>query len=142
MSQEMLKKWQSQLRKGTLELCVLGLIAQGDSYAFAMLQALQAAGQEISEGALYPLLKRLQKDGLISSYWRESDSGPPRKYYQLTPVGQQVLKLMHAEWQSFQAFMQTILKGVSDVHPPSHTSPPAETISFQVGPPPGNPSTR
>lgn len=137
MSQEMLKKWQSQLRKGTLELCVLGLIAQGDSYAFAMLQALQGAGQEISEGALYPLLKRLQKEALISSYWRESESGPPRKYYQLTSEGEHVLGLMNAEWQRFQTFMQIILKGVSDVQVSTPIAPAAEKLSLEVGPPLG-----
>lgn len=138
MSEE-LKNWQSQLRKGSLELCVLGLIAQGDTYAFAMIQALQQAGQSITEGALYPLLKRLQKDQWVDTYWCESESGPPRKYYRLTPEGQAILKQMTAEWQTFTDFVNNILKGAPHADPLESRS---EKVPLEIGKTAADPAQR
>ncbi len=108
-----LKKWQSQLRKGALELCVLGLIHQEPTYAFTMIQALQEnSGFTITEGALYPLLRRLQKDKQLEVFWVESDSGPPRKYYRLTDYGHKMLTAMQKEWEVFSRFVdQTLSPG-------------------------------
>lgn len=140
MSEELLKKWQSQLRKGSLELCILGLIGQSDTYAFAMIQALQTAGQTITEGALYPLLKRLQKEDLVETYWCESESGPPRKYYRLSIHGQTILALMTAEWQDFSHFVNDILKGENSADTIENRSP--QKVPLEIGKATSDPAQR
>ena len=110
MSEIDLTKWQSQLRKGALELCILGLISREPTYAFAMIQSLQANnGLTVTEGALYPLLKRLQKESQVETFWVESESGPPRKYYRLTDHGAELLKLMQHEWRVFSKFVNQMV---------------------------------
>ncbi|MEZ0368946.1 MAG: PadR family transcriptional regulator [Candidatus Sericytochromatia bacterium] len=111
MTEDTLTKWLSQVRRGSLELCILGLVEHQENYAFAMIQALgQLDGFILTEGAIYPLLKRLQSEGLVDSYWVESDSGPPRKYYRLTPHGRTMLARMRAEWLKFSRFVTQILE--------------------------------
>ena len=75
----------SQLRRGVLEFCVLALLREGERYSFDLVRALgDADGLVTSEGTLYPLLGRLRREGLVQSTWRESASGPPRRYYRIT----------------------------------------------------------
>src|SRR5689334_16378448 len=81
-SASMAEPLQVQLRKGVLEMCVLALLSREDGYAYdiaARLSELIGMG----EGTIYPLMRRLQTDGLVKTYLEESDSGPPRKYYRL-----------------------------------------------------------
>lgn len=126
MEDTIIKKWLSQVRKGTLELCVLGLIRGRTLYALALIQELETfEGFTVSEGAIYPLLKRLQNEGWVSTFWQESDAGPPRKYYQLTPAGETLLMQMEAAWQQFSQTLNTILERNSahdsrtaSAHPP------------------------
>ena len=77
---------QIQLKKGALELCVLALLARGESYAYEIASTL-ASGVGIGEGTIYPLMRRMQDDRLVETRLAESNSGPPRKYYRLTPAG-------------------------------------------------------
>src|SRR4249920_1051502 len=77
---------QVQLKKGVLELCVLSLLSQGDSYAYEIASRL-TNGVGMGEGTIYPLMRRMQSDGLVRTYLVESASGPSRKYYKLTPAG-------------------------------------------------------
>ena len=116
MNQDLLKKWQSQLLKGTLELYILGTIAQKDRYAFEIIQALKVLDGMVS---IYPLLKRLEKEQLISTYWQESQNGPPRKYYQLTAVGQDNFAQMRLEWQDFSHFLNQHLERTAHDEQPS-----------------------
>ena len=75
----------SQLRRGVLEFCVLALLRDGERYSFDLVRALgDADGLVTSEGTLYPLLGRLRREGMVQSTWRESASGPPRRYYRIT----------------------------------------------------------
>lgn len=90
----------TQLRKGTLEMCVLAVLAERDSYVYEMVSRL-AQSMEISEGTIYPLMRRLQADQWVSTYLAESSSGPARKYYTLTDAGRAELATMRAEWMSF-----------------------------------------
>lgn len=78
---------QVQMRKGILEFCILNIISRGEVYASDMLEELTAARIMVVEGTLYPLLTRLKNAGLVEYKWVESTSGPPRKYYTLTPAG-------------------------------------------------------
>src|ERR1700722_5383839 len=89
-----------QLKKGTLDMCVLSVLARGDSYAYELVSTL-AETMEISEGTIYPLMRRLQAQAWVSTYFVESSSGPPRKYYTLTTTGRDSLAEMQDEWRSF-----------------------------------------
>jgi PadR family transcriptional regulator PadR len=99
---------QIQLKKGVLELCVLALLARGDGYAYDIAAQL-ATGIDMAEGTIYPLMRRLQQDGLVDTYLRESASGPPRKYYRLTKAGEASLATQKAEWISFTQAVEAIL---------------------------------
>lgn len=110
MEEDNLKKWMSQVRKGSLELCILGLIKEKDIYAFELIQELEKIESLVlTEGTIYPLLKRLQGDDLISSFWVESESGPPRKYYRMTERGNDFFNEMEKEWTKFNQAINQIL---------------------------------
>ena len=76
-----------QMRKGILEFCILGIISRGEVYASDILDALKNANMLVVEGTVYPLLTRLKNAGLLTYEWKESTSGPPRKYFTLTLEG-------------------------------------------------------
>lgn len=106
--------WGSQLRKGVLELAVLGLLAQRPRYGSSLVDDLAGRpGLAISGGTLYPLLARLATGGSVSTTWRESPLGPPRKYYTLTEVGRRRLGAMTREFSAVAAALGDILKGES-----------------------------
>ena len=94
-----LENTQVQMRKGILEYCILHIISRGEVYASDMLEELTSAKIMVVEGTLYPLLTRLRKAGLVDYKWVESSSGPPRKYYTLTPEGQDFLESLSLTWQ-------------------------------------------
>lgn len=89
-----------QFKKGVLELCVLVLIARKDQYGYELAQSV-SRHIEVAEGALYPLLRRLVKEGYCSTYLQESSEGPPRKYYKLTDSGRVYMNDMIKEWKAF-----------------------------------------
>ncbi len=91
----------SQMRKGVLELCILTIISGSeDAYASDILAKLKESELIVVEGTLYPLLTRLKNEGLLSYRWEESKSGPPRKYYKITEIGEKVLKDLTIGWQN------------------------------------------
>jgi PadR family transcriptional regulator PadR len=93
----------SQMRKGTLQYCVLALLADEERYGFDLVRALaETDGMVTSEGTIYPLLSRLRRDGLVETTWRESTSGPPRRYYRLTEAGRAALQAFKDEWGRFR----------------------------------------
>ncbi len=92
-------EWSSQIRRGTLELCVLALIASKPRYGYDLVTALERwEPLATTEGTLYPLLRRLQREGKVGASWEESAAGPPRKYYRLTPLGRDLLERMRVDW--------------------------------------------
>ena len=97
-----------QLKKGVLALCVLALLSRGDSYAYEIASKL-AKDIDMGEGTIYPLMRRMQSDGLVETYLVESQSGPPRKYYRLTPAGQASFTQQKAEWAAFTTAVEDIL---------------------------------
>ena len=99
---------QVQLKKGVLELCVLALLSRGDGYAYDIASRL-AKGVDMGEGTIYPLMRRMQSDGLVDTYLQESPSGPPRKYYRLTNQGRASFVTQKAEWSTFIAAVDAIL---------------------------------
>jgi PadR family transcriptional regulator PadR len=100
-----------QLKKGALELCVLALLSKQDSYAYDIASRLSDA-IGMGEGTIYPLMRRLQNDGLVETYLIESSSGPSRKYYRLTEAGKASFSSQKAAWKSFSDAVQAILGGV------------------------------
>ena len=99
-----------QLKKGALELCVLALLSKHDSYAYEIASRL-ADAIGMGEGTIYPLMRRLQADGLVETYLVESPAGPPRKYYKLTDAGRRSFTSQQAAWRSFSGAVETILGG-------------------------------
>lgn len=99
---------QSQMRKGILEYCILTLIAEGDVYASDIISALKEAKLIVVEGTLYPLLTRLKNAGLVSYEWKESDQGPPRKYYSLTNEGESFKDKLGTTWDELNASVKQI----------------------------------
>lgn len=103
--------WVSQIRKGVVELAVLGLLAGERRYGSQLVDDLaDHQGLAISAGTVYPLLARLKKAGLVDSQWQESPVGPPRKYYALTPQGRRALASMTDAWRSVATDLATILE--------------------------------
>lgn len=99
---------QVQMRKGILEFCILHIIARGEVYATDMIEELTEAKLIVVEGTLYPLLNRLKNAALVSYKWVESESGPPRKYYSITPSGSQFLSELDATWAGLQQSVNLI----------------------------------
>jgi len=93
-----LENTQQQMRKGVLEFCILGIISQGEVYPSDIINKLKDAKLIVVEGTLYPLLTRLKNQGLLAYNWKESLSGPPRKYYSLTPVGEEFFNALNQTW--------------------------------------------
>lgn len=100
----------SQLRRGALEYCVLALLAEEPRYGFDIVRSLGSIdGMVTGEGTLYPLLSRLKNDGRVTAKWRESDVGPPRKYYAITAEGRRALADFTTEWRRFRDAVDHIL---------------------------------
>jgi PadR family transcriptional regulator PadR len=93
-----------------LEFCVLALLREGELYSFDLVRALgDAEGLVTSEGTLYPLLGRLRREGMVQSTWRESATGPPRRYYRITPAGDAALQAFAEQWARFRESVDTLM---------------------------------
>ena len=108
----MTESLQIQLKKGVLEMCVLALLSRGDNYAYDIASRMaEAVG--MGEGTIYPLMRRMQNDGLVTTYLQESGSGPPRKYYKITKTGALALKAQVQDWMAFEVAVKTILGDIT-----------------------------
>lgn len=96
-----------QMRKGILEFCILGIISQGEVYASDILDTLKNANLLVVEGTVYPLLTRLKNAGLLTYEWKESTSGPPRKYFTLTEEGQNAFAELKETWNELSNAVDT-----------------------------------
>ena len=110
---------ETQLKKGVLGLCVLALLAQGDSYAYEIASKL-ADAVDMGEGTIYPLMRRMQTDGLVSTYLEESPSGPPRKYYSITAAGRERYAAQAAEWRAFAGAVDALIAPQAQNREASH----------------------
>jgi PadR family transcriptional regulator, regulatory protein PadR len=105
----------SQLLKGILEGCILSIISKESVYGYELSLKLQQFGLDhVSEGSIYPVLLRLQKEKMIKGEMRPSPSGPQRKYYHLTEKGKEALAAFNREWHSIQEPVNKILRGVEE----------------------------
>jgi PadR family transcriptional regulator, regulatory protein PadR len=100
----------SPIRKGLLEFALLRVVASEKLYVAEMLQRLAHTEFATQEGTLYPLLSRLRREGLVDYEWRESEAGPPRKYYRLTDSGQHALDELQGYWQTLSDTLNRIGK--------------------------------
>jgi PadR family transcriptional regulator PadR len=100
----------TELRRGVLEHCVLAVVRDEESYAFDIVRVLSDAGELVtSEGTIYPLLSRLRRDRLVTTTWRESDAGPPRRYYRITDDGRRALDAFAGDWARFRSAVDALL---------------------------------
>jgi PadR family transcriptional regulator, regulatory protein PadR len=97
----------TQLRKGILELAVMGVLYNERHYGYSLIRVLSESGPiSLKEGTIYPILDRLDRDGLVRSEWTESDQGPPRKYYALTSSGRQLFDELSQEFDLLISLVQ------------------------------------
>lgn len=98
-----------QFKKGVLNICVLALLNKRDHYGYELVR--EISGQiEISEGAVYPLLRKLKQEGYVTTYLQESTEGPSRKYYQLTNEGRSYMWTLIKEWSAFSKGVHYIIE--------------------------------
>ena len=107
-----LNNWQTQLRKGLLDIVILNFLRHGRCHGYEMVQVLKKTeGLKIREGNIYPILARLQTDGLVTSITEPSKDGPPRKYFKITKSGQKVLADMNLHWDMIIESITSVQKG-------------------------------
>ena len=100
----------SELRRGVLEHCVLAVVREQETYGFEIVRTMSRNGSLVtSEGTIYPLLSRLRRDRLVATTWRQSEAGPPRRYYRITEEGRQALERFTTEWRTFAAAVDALL---------------------------------
>ena len=100
----------NQFKKGVLDLCVLAFLDKGDSYGYDLADSLTKKVQ-VADGTVYPILRKLAQDGCVETYLKESQNGPPRKYYHLTDEGKKVLEEYITDWQEFNKVVAGIIGG-------------------------------
>lgn len=98
-----------QFKKGVLELCVLSMLAASDRYGYDLASNLSKS-IDISDGTIYPILRRLKDEGYVTTYLQEASGGPPRKYYALTETGIREQKKLEQEWNEFVVCVNAVLK--------------------------------
>lgn len=100
----------TELRRGVLEYCVLAILRRDESYAFEIVRTLSAGGELLtSEGTIYPLLSRLRRQEWVTTSWRESESGPPRRYYRITDAGRRALDAFAGDWRRFRTAVDELI---------------------------------
>jgi PadR family transcriptional regulator PadR len=102
-----------ELKRGSLELIVLHLLAPGEAYGYEIVTKLTDrtnGALEVTDGTLYPVLYRLERAGFVTVRWETPERGVPRKYYQLTDAGRDELKALELEWTTFVKAMSKLLK--------------------------------
>ena len=103
----------SQMLKGTLEGCILAIISQNETYGYEISQQLEQYGfGKIVEGTIYPLLLRLEKNGMVIATYRQSDVGPKRKYYSLTEKGNEEMKRFQQSYEELSTAVDKLLEDI------------------------------
>ncbi|HEX9034954.1 MAG TPA: PadR family transcriptional regulator [Streptosporangiaceae bacterium] len=100
----------AQMRRGVLPYCVLAMLRDQERYGFELVHSLGSVdGLVTGEGTIYPLLSRLRRQGLVETSWRESASGPPRRYYRLAPAGRNALDEFAGSWRRLRESVDGLL---------------------------------
>ena len=103
----------AQYKKGVLELCVLSLLKKHDRYGYEISEYL-SSHIDISDGTVYPILRKLKSDGLVTTYLQEESGGPPRKYYSLTKLGREGYDADRTEYLQFAKVIESLLEDNGD----------------------------
>jgi PadR family transcriptional regulator PadR len=110
MEDKAMLRWEIQVKKGILDFIILLLLKEEQKYGYELLEYIkQRTGYDMAEGTIYPLLNRLKDDGLIDAKWVEMETGMPRKYYTLTPVGLAAQEAMKGFWTSLVTNLNNLL---------------------------------
>lgn len=99
----------TEMRRGVLPFCVLAALHGGEAYAFDLVRSLSTEELLTSEGTIYPLLARLRRDQWVTTSWRESEAGPPRRYYRMTDRGKEALDAFATEWGRFRDAVDALM---------------------------------
>ena len=118
-----LENTKAQMRKGVLEMCILGIIAMKEVYPTDIIKRLKASDLIVVEGTLYPLLTRLKNDGLVEYSWRESTKGPPRKYFKITDKGREFLEGLDQSWKKLVQSVAQIFEATEEEAAPKKEEP-------------------
>ena len=102
-----------QFKKGVLDMCVLAMLRDGDSYGYDIADTLSSKIL-LADGTVYPILRKLAADGYVTTYLKESQNGPPRKYYHLTDKGLELLNQYVEDWNNFNNVVREIIGGNKD----------------------------
>lgn len=102
-----------QYKKGVIELCILAVLSKKDMYGYELSEYISRT-IDISDGTVYPILRKLRADGLVKTYLSEESGGPPRKYYSLTQTGKESFEEDSAEWLNFTETVNKIIKGENE----------------------------
>jgi PadR family transcriptional regulator PadR len=103
----------TELLRGVLDLCLLAVMQEGSAYGYEMTKRLRTRGLSmVGEGSIYPLLARLERDGLVETYRAASNGGPPRKYYRASPAGLSALTAGVADWRAARDAVDAVLSPV------------------------------
>lgn len=100
------------MKKGILEMCILGIISKGEAYPSDIIKELKEAELIVVEGTLYPLLNRLKNGGFLDYSWKESNAGPPRKYYKMTENGSTFMETLMTSWNQLVNAVDITTKNV------------------------------
>lgn len=103
----------TQYKKGVLELCVLALLEKHDCYGYEISERLSDS-IDIADGTVYPILRKLKSDGVLTTHLQEESGGPPRKYYSLTELGRETYRKDRAEYLAFADAIKALLEGKND----------------------------
>ena len=111
-----IEDWKSQMKRGTLEYCVLILVSQCDRYGYEIMNELSKYPIiATKESTMYPLLRRLERDNLLRSYWQETSEGlPPRKYYSITKEGEEYIRHISIEWDNLTIDIEKLRGGIKN----------------------------
>jgi PadR family transcriptional regulator PadR len=113
--QEDLDKWFKELKKGTTRYSMLAILRDSDMYGYELRQEFENRAKGVlvlTEGNTYPALHKMESDGLVTSYWKDTEAGlPSRKYYHITPKGMELLNEMIPQWNRYIAAMNDIWRG-------------------------------
>ena len=115
--QEDLDKWLNELKKGTTRYSILAILRDGDMYGYELRHEFETRTKGVivlTEGNAYPSLHKMEKGGLVTSYWKDTESGiPPRKYYHITERGLELLNEMIPEWNRYAEAMNNLWSGTN-----------------------------
>jgi PadR family transcriptional regulator, regulatory protein PadR len=122
----------AQMRKGVLDMCVLAVIAEQETYPPEIIKRLKGTDLVVVEGTLYPLITRLKNDGLVDSIWREGKNGPPRKYFTITSQGRVFLSELSDSWGQFiQSVNQVIERANTPPIEGGPVTPPPKPLNLE-----------